>query len=315
MPRSESGSVSGDRAPAEPIVSVVIPIFNQAHYLASAIESVLAQTCKRHEVIVVDDGSTDDPAAIASRYPGVACVRQENSGTASARNRGIGESRGSHLVFLDADDRLLPHALEKGLNALASRPDCAFVFGLARKIGPDGSALRQPPLEERGYYAALLRRCPIWHPAAVLCRRFVFDQILFDTTMTGCSDYLFYLNTARRWPVYCHNEEVSEYRQHEANKSGNSAGMIRSLSAALRSQRRFVRSVPVYEAAYREGIKNCKLDYYVPALRQTWRLFRGGRDRKRARRDIGLLLRVTPEVLPRLAGASLYRWARRGLAG
>src|SRR5437868_3561752 len=96
----------------EPLISVVIPCYQQAHFLGEAITSVLKQTYSHHEIIVVDDGSTDDPAAVTSSYPNVRYIRQKNQGTAAARNRGLRESLGSFLVFLDADDRLLPKAFE-----------------------------------------------------------------------------------------------------------------------------------------------------------------------------------------------------------
>src|SRR4028119_1234933 len=109
------------------LVSVIIPCYNQAYFLGEAIESVLAQSYPHFEIVVVDDGSTDNTSEVAARYPGVRCIRQENRGLAGARNEGIRHSSGSYLVFLDADDRLLPEALAVGLRHLKERPECAFV--------------------------------------------------------------------------------------------------------------------------------------------------------------------------------------------
>src|SRR5215217_8140206 len=111
------------------LVSVIIPCFNQAHFLVEAIESVLAQSYSHFEIVVVDDGSTDNTCDVASYYERVRCIRQNNQGLAAARNSGIRESKGSYLVFLDADDRLLPEALEAGVKCLKAYPDGAFVFG------------------------------------------------------------------------------------------------------------------------------------------------------------------------------------------
>src|SRR5215217_62523 len=97
--------------PREPLVSVVIPCYNQAHFLKEAIESVLKQSYAHYEIVVVDDGSTDETSEVASSYEGVRLIRQENRGLAEARNTGIKHSEGDFLVFLDADDRLLPEAL------------------------------------------------------------------------------------------------------------------------------------------------------------------------------------------------------------
>src|SRR5262245_20604446 len=95
----------------QPLVSVIIPCYNHAHYLGEAIESVLAQTVQDFEIIVVDDGSTDSTADVAARYPRVRYVRQNNQGLSAARNTGIKHGLGRFLVFLDADDLLLPGAL------------------------------------------------------------------------------------------------------------------------------------------------------------------------------------------------------------
>src|SRR5918995_1252705 len=121
-PQKEQEVVAG-------LVSVVIPCYNQAHFLVEAIESVLAQSYPRFEIVVVDDGSTDDTSEVAARYPGVRYVYQNNQGVSAARNSGLARSEGEYVVFLDADDRLLPEALEAGLRCLEARPECAFVSG------------------------------------------------------------------------------------------------------------------------------------------------------------------------------------------
>ena len=104
---AEDERVGADERAEAALVSVVIPCYNQAHFLGEAIESVLAQTYPHLEIVVVDDGSTDNTGEVAARYPGVRYVRQENQGLAAARNTGLRHSSGDYLVFLDADDRLL----------------------------------------------------------------------------------------------------------------------------------------------------------------------------------------------------------------
>ncbi|MEO8432819.1 MAG: glycosyltransferase [Acidobacteriota bacterium] len=298
----------------DPLVSVVIPVYDQARYLGEAIESVTAQTYPHREIVVVDDGSRDDPATVAARHPGVRFVRQPNAGSAAARNRGIRESRGAVVVLLDADDRLLPDALARGLGALAARPDAAVVYGRARMIAADGSRLpvEQEPHRVADTYAALLERCPIWNPASVMCRRSVFDSgVTFDPSMRYCSDYLFYLTVARQWPMASHDAVVSEYRQHGSNASTNGAAMIRHLTRALREQRPFVRQAPRWRSARRRGLRFVCRDYYRPAVRDFWRRVRSGSGRELALRDMPLLLRVTPGVLPRLLAGEAYRAIRR----
>lgn len=298
---------------AASLVSVVIPIYNQARYLGEAIESVLAQSYPHREIIVIDDGSSDDPASVVSKYAGVRYVRQSNAGTATARNRGAQESRGAFQVFLDADDRLLPEALDKGLAALSLDPDLAFVYGRAQMIDTDGIpfAAAQPPHREPDTYAALLERCPIWNPASAVCRRFVFEQgVAFDPSMMYCSDYLFYLTAARRWPAASHDAVVSEYRQHALSKSSNGARVMRHLLRALRAQAPFVQETPRWQAARRRGLRLCRRDYYRPAARDIWNRLASGTLRDHALGDLRMLLAATPAVLPRLLAGEVYRRAR-----
>ncbi len=114
--------------PGQP-VSIVITTYNDARFLAEAIESALGQTVSACEVIVVDDGSRDDPVPVVSRYPQVRLIRQCNQGLAAARNTGWRAARGAYVVFLDADDRLMPGALASNLRRFDERPECAFVYG------------------------------------------------------------------------------------------------------------------------------------------------------------------------------------------
>lgn len=174
----QTAAAAESSLPGEPLlVSVVIPCYRQAHFLPEAIESVLRQSYPRREIIVVDDGSPDETAEVAARYPGVRCVRQPNRGLAAARNRGLAEARGEFVVFLDADDRLLPDALQVGVEAFAAHPECAFVYGRLQPIGPDGSPLPLRPQRtvERDHCAELLREDFIWSPGAVLYRRAVVE--------------------------------------------------------------------------------------------------------------------------------------------
>jgi glycosyltransferase involved in cell wall biosynthesis len=100
------------------LVSIVIACYNQAHFLDQAIESALAQKYIKREIVVVDDGSTDNTREIACRNLAVHYIQQENAGPSAARNMGVKSSRGEYLVFLDADDRLLPDALTVGVQSL-----------------------------------------------------------------------------------------------------------------------------------------------------------------------------------------------------
>jgi glycosyltransferase involved in cell wall biosynthesis len=233
-------------------VSVVIPCYNQAHFLADAIRSVdPGDFCV--EIIVVDDGSRDATGEVAASFAGVRRVRQDNQGLAAARNTGLAHARGRFVVFLDADDRLLPGAIACGVQALERHPECGMAYGRCVMMGPDGEPWPTPiqPLVHRDHYAALLRRNIIWTPAAVMFRREALAAIGgFARGFDAAADYDLYLRVTRRWPAHDHAETVAAYRRHPANMSGNASRMLRETLAVMR---RHVPADRSLREAWREG--------------------------------------------------------------
>jgi glycosyltransferase involved in cell wall biosynthesis len=258
-----------DRDLAAPLISVIIPCYNQAHFLGEAIESVLAQTYPHHEIIVVDDGSTDATSEVASSYSAVRCVRQRNAGLSAARNAGVKASRGQFLVFLDADDRLLADALQSGLNCFQGYPECVFVSGHYRHINADGSARLQFPQRqlEIDPYETLLQRNYIGMHATVMYRRQIFEIVGgFATSLQSCEDYDMYLRIVRKHSVRRHDRIVAEYRSHEASMSMDAARMLRGVMAALAAQWRYINGDPVQVRAYRTGIRINRRSVRFPLL-------------------------------------------------
>ena len=125
-------------------VSTVIPAFNRAHLIRRALESALAQQAPGDELLVIDDGSTDDTARVVGAYGDrVRYIRTENRGAGAARNRGIQEARGDLVAFLDSDDEWMPGKLELARRWLAARPDVLFVFSDFAITNEDGSVARR----------------------------------------------------------------------------------------------------------------------------------------------------------------------------
>jgi glycosyltransferase involved in cell wall biosynthesis len=263
----------------EKSVSVIIPCYNGARFLPEAIESIMAQTYSPSEIIVVDDGSTDSSGEIAASYQGVRYVRQENQGVAAARNVGLRESRGDYLVFHDQDDRLLPDALEVGVNCLNNHPQCAFAFGLFRLIGADGMPLPKPShpgqgkrphhrrvgktiernIETNTYrkyfsYLDLLSARHIVPTSTAIFRRGVLESMGgFDTSLIPMDDYDLYVRIARIFPIYCHNQVIVEYRKHTNNLSRNLATAVEPGLRVINAQRKFIKGNESYEVAYKLG--------------------------------------------------------------
>lgn len=279
-----------------PSVSVVIPCYNQGRFLGEAIESALKQSLGPPEVVVVDDGSSDDSPLVAGRYAGVKLIRQENRGLAAARNAGIGASGGDYLVFLDADDRLLPGALESGVKCLDENPDCAFVYGRYTLIAEDGSPMPTPAREREreGPYVDMLRSNYIGMHATVMYRRAVFDSVgRFDTSRAACEDYDLYLRITRGFPVRGHENVVAEYRQHGENMSLNPGLMLKTSLSVLGAQRRYARGDKKSEEAYRAGVRNWQ-DYYGKKLMKELRSRAKAREWVRVFKGALTLLRYYP---------------------
>ncbi len=241
-----------------PVVSVVVPCFNHGRFLREALLSVGVPDVPT-EIIVVDDGSTDSTSEVVATFETAnqfRAVRQANAGLAAARNRGLRESRGKYIVFLDADDRLALGAIEVGVARLEERPECAFVYGRCTMMDADGTLMPTPEMPRiiRDHYREMLRRNYIWTPAAVMFRREPLDRIGgFSTAVNAAADYEVYLHLARHYPVFDHAQIVAHYRRHDGNMSGNAGRMLRETLAVLRSQRPFLQGDDASLAAYREG--------------------------------------------------------------
>ncbi|MEP6934035.1 MAG: glycosyltransferase family A protein, partial [Nitrospirota bacterium] len=177
-------------SPDQELVSVIIPCYNHAHFLGEAISSVINQTYPHIEIIVVDDGSTDETAQVAKAYSNIRYVRQDNFGLSRARNVGLSHSKGAYIVFLDADDCLFHNAIDIGFRALASRNDCALVFGLFVNIGISRSMGTTISRDTNCDYKELLQRNVIGNPGSVFYRRLVFTEIgEFDEANSPAADY------------------------------------------------------------------------------------------------------------------------------
>jgi glycosyltransferase involved in cell wall biosynthesis len=296
-----------------PLVSVIIPSHNHAHYLGEAIDSVLAQRYPSMEVLVVDDGSTDDTASVVTRYPAVQYLAQSNQGLAAARNRGMSASRGEYLVFLDADDRLLPRALAAGLECFSRWPRCAFVSGRYVRITGAGepkiSQYRSHPA--RDHYLALLRRNYVGMHATVMYRRTpIVDSGGFDVTLAACEDYDIYLRIAREHPVATHEEPVAEYRIHGTNMSRDYALMLAMALKVLDRQRPYVRGNREREEAWRQGRRFWRALYVEPLL---WQVVgtRTPRTVGKAARGFLVLGRHAPLTVAKAPARILFRLLRK----
>jgi glycosyltransferase involved in cell wall biosynthesis len=195
-------------------ISVVIPAWNAARHLGEALESALCQSVPPDQVIVVDDGSTDDTGAIARSFaPRVSCIRQPNTGIAGARNTGIGVARGRFIALLDADDRWRPDKLARQRAILDGRPDVAAAFCLLDEFVSQASD-DQPP----GRIVPRLG-APAMLASGMLVRAEVFGSVGLFSPECGVGEFIDWF--ARFQDAGCTHELIEcvllERRLHSSN--------------------------------------------------------------------------------------------------
>ncbi len=204
-------------------ISIVVPCYNARRYLGECLASIVA-TCSGCEVVVVDDGSTEEIADIVERFPSVRLVRQANQGPGAARNRGILETTGEYVRFVDADDCLLSaEALDAQVSLLCARPEIGLVHGRAIRIDADGRRLgvRRPGFARGSYVVTgdeelthLLLENYIT-TSSVIVRRSILDQIgLFRPDLPTGQDYEMWLRIARVASIGYVDAPVAAYRVH-----------------------------------------------------------------------------------------------------
>lgn len=252
------------------LISVIIPSYNHGRYLSDAIESVYAQSGVNVEVVVVDDGSTDDTAAVAHRYPLVNYVYQSNQGLSAARNTGIDNSRGNYLVFLDADDWLLEDGLSANLHYLVRDPALAFVSGTYQYVlEQTGRIINIIRKVEDKHYQQLLVCNYIGMHGAVMYRRWAFASRRFDTSLKASEDYDLFLRLARKYPVLHHTQMIAAYRIHGSNMSGNIPMMLECTLDVLKRQEPLLQNEDEMELFYK-GIYYWKRWYCLELYKKLY---------------------------------------------
>jgi glycosyltransferase involved in cell wall biosynthesis len=306
-----------------PSVSVIIPAYRVAAYIAETLDSVLAQTCQDLEIIVVNDGSPDTEAlhaAIAPYRDRIVYFEQPQGGPSKARNTAIAAARGDLLAFLDGDDLWAPPFLATQLAILAREPDAVLVWADSKPFGAgaDGTTLMAsaPPSGDCDVAALLTARCVVITSTAVARRRAVVEAGGFNETLHRCEDFDLWLRLALRGRVLYTREVLGRRRLHPTSQSAAPAAMLR---AQIAVRQRFIETTPVDAEVRRlawQADARCEAEI---ALAEGHRLLAAG-DARGARQELTRAARSLPSfklaallrllaVAPSMAVA-LQRWRR-----
>lgn len=222
-----------------PLVSVIIPVYNGERYLATTLQSVLAQDYRPFEVLVIDDGSEDRSAEIVRGFPEVRYFHQRNQGAAVARNAGLENARGELVAFLDADDTWMPAKLSLQVRHLLDHPELGFVLTRQRIVldpGVERPSWLKPELladDSIGYV-----------PSTLLARRSVFTRIGgFDPRLVPAEDAEWFFRAKDAGiPMAVVPEVLLHKRVHGANLSHGTAinqpRLLQALRASIERQRK-----------------------------------------------------------------------------
>jgi glycosyltransferase involved in cell wall biosynthesis len=206
------------------MLSLVIPAYNSGRFIADAIESALAQKRSDMDLLVVDDGSTDDTAEVVARYgDAVTLIQQANAGAAVARNTGMRAARGRYVAFLDADDVWLPGKIDAQIAHLEKHPETSLCCTRWDLLYPDssGTYVVDPfkcgrALDLAAYstvaYADLLLDCHVWTSTVVVRRELVRQTGGFDPALRRGQDYDYWLRASRITPIHRLDATLALYR-------------------------------------------------------------------------------------------------------
>lgn len=213
-----------------PKVSVIIPTYNRSQYLRNSIDSVLNQSYQDFELIVVDDGSTDDSKEVLSKFNGrIRYFYQENMGVSAARNKGIREAKGEYIAFLDSDDTWAPEKLEKQMLLFKNKPEVSLQYSFARYKDNDLNYDDIRPRHVSKNLQDFLYGDTVLPTPTVILRKYCLDKVgLFDEDLYGIEDYDLWLRIVREFNIDFISEVLADVNICSDNLSKNSLKMYLS---------------------------------------------------------------------------------------
>ena len=218
-------------------IAAVIPTFNRASLVSRALDSVMRQTFLPSEIIVVDDGSTDNTEnLISEKYHSVSYLKTENKGVSAARNIGIKATKSEWIAFLDSDDEWLPQKLEKQIAKVSNKHSYKIVH--CEEIWIRNGRRVNPKIKHKKYGGYIFEKCLplcVISPSAVVIHRDLFQELgYFDETLPACEDYDLWLRICAKYPVLFVDEPlIKKFGGHDDQLSKRFWGMDRFRVEAL----------------------------------------------------------------------------------
>lgn len=231
------------------MISIIIPTFNRRDYITTALDSVLKQTYEDHEIIVVDDGSTDDTKDVLKPYQdNIRYFYQDNSGIPTTRNRGIREARGDYIAFLDSDDYWLPEKLERQIECFSKNPHYGMVATRCSSIRPDGRLREKNRPGKSGWVLIDLFKANFIRTSSAMIKKECLDTVgVFDESLPECEEYDLWLRIAKQYPVGFINDPLSVYTDNPEGVSTDSlAGRLLRLKVLEKDYLKECIPSPVY---------------------------------------------------------------------
>ena len=278
-----------------PLISVIIPTYNRAYCLKRAIDSVINQTFKNYELIIVDDGSTDHTQALLNSYQNQDCFQMKihhlpkNKGVSAARNVGIMKAQGQWIAFLDSDDEWLPKKLEKQYDDLQHFTDAGVYF--TDEIWIRNSKRVNPHLKHQKHEGWIFKKslslCLI-APSSALIPKQIFDRVgLFDESLPVCEDYDLWLRIAAHYPVHLldeklmrryggHVDQLSSRWGHDCHRIRSLCKIFHSVPLSFENQRHLLQNIcqrcSILQAGFLKRLKFESAFYYQNLLNHYERL-------------------------------------------
>ena len=246
-----------------PCVSVIIPTYNRCWILKEAIDSVLSQKFTDFEVILVDDGSTDDTSALLSTYGSqITTICQKNKGVSAARNVGISIAKGEYIAFLDSDDMWLTEKLSCQHNFFQSHPEAVICqtdeiwIRNGVRVNPKNRHKKPSGM----VFEPSLQLCLV-SPSAVMIKKNLFDVVgLFNESFPACEDYDLWLRIGLYYPIYLIDRQLVVKRGGHEDQLSRNSGLdryrIQSIVTILETH---TLSTPYYQAAVDVLKEKCRI--------------------------------------------------------